>query len=80
METFTIADASTRPYAHMIENIDTGDIDDAATFIENWARTAINATNYGEKSDYQIYQEWLETGEFEAAVSYVNQWIKESGE
>lgn len=79
METFTIADSSTKPYAHMVENMEIEDIESAEDFVEGWARTAINATNYGEKSDYQIYREWLETGEFEAAVSYVNQWIKDNG-
>lgn len=70
---FTIADASTKPYAHMVENIDPKDITDPAEFVESWARTAINATNYGEQSDEQVYQDWRETGEFEVAVRYITE-------
>lgn len=80
METFTIADSSTKPYAHMVENIDAKDIEDAKMFVENWVRVAINATNYGEKTDDEIYQEWRGTGEFEAAIAYVNSWMKEGEE
>jgi len=77
MEIFTIADNSTKPYAHMVENVDADEIESASEFVESWARTAINATNYGEQSDEQIYQDWRQTGEFEAAVMYVKRYMSE---
>jgi len=76
METFTIADSSTKPFAHMVENVEPSDIESAENFVDEWAKVAINATNYGDKSDGDIYAEWRETGEFESAVRFVSEYMK----
>lgn len=75
---FTLADASSKPYAWMIENVEAGDIEDAGEFVDQTARTAINATNYDDLTDDEVYEKWrAETYEFEQAVKYIEGWIAE---
>lgn len=70
--TFTLSDSSTKPYAWMIENVDSDVIDNVSEFVEDYARNSINALNYSDLSDEQVYQVWRnDTSEFEQAVQYI---------
>jgi len=76
--TFTLSDASSKPYAWMLESVDMQYIHDATEYVEQYARMSINATNYSETSDADVYQQWRdESYEFEQAVAYVQSRIDE---
>lgn len=68
---FTLQDASSKPYAWMLEGVDLDEIDNVEQWVKDYASTAINATNYSDLSDDEVMAEWLETGELEQAMAYI---------
>lgn len=78
---FSLADASSKPYAWMVDGVDKEDVREmgAEQYVEEYARTAINATNYSDgESDEDVYRRWREdTWEYDQAVAWIEQWLGE---
>lgn len=77
MSEFTIKDNSSKPYAHMLEGVNLNDINSAEQYVRDYAAAGINATNYGEYTDSEIMETWLESGELEEAADYIQSRIDE---
>lgn len=79
---FSLADPSSQPYAWMVEGVDKAEAREwgsAEDYVENYARVGINATNYSDESDEEIYRRWREdTWEYDQAVAWINEWLEEA--
>lgn len=79
---FSLADASSQPYAWMVDGVDKEEAREwgsAEDYVENYARVGINATNPGDgESDEEIYRRWREdTWEYDQAVAWIEEWLGE---
>jgi len=84
MNTFTIiTDGTTDDVTYMVEGCNPHEIEKMGTetYVREFVKTAINATNYGDASDVTIYRNWRkDTDEFQMAVNWINQWIADNVE
>lgn len=79
---FSLKDQSNKPYAWMIEGVDLNDL--AGSVIEeyvlDYVRTSINATNYSDQTDDEVFATWLESGELDEAAAYIASVVNETDE
>lgn len=75
---FTLKDNSSKPYAWILENVDLSIIDNPREYISTYARNLINGQNYSDVSDSEMFAAWMESGELDEAVSFIEMAKKQS--